>query len=168
MGKKARASGSSLRARDALVIASVLVACGPRVETNDVAAPVATEVVATPVAASATVGDSTTAAPPAFPPSDAPVFESGFASWYGAALAGHKTASGAIFDPSKLTAAHRTLKLGTVVEVRRRDTGRYVRVLVNDRGPVSHRFVIDLSSEAARELGMLRMGVAPVELRLVR
>jgi rare lipoprotein A len=95
------------------------------------------------------------------------VLEAGFASWYGAALAGHKTASGERFDPSKLTAAHRTLKLGTWLEVRRTDTGGVVRVRVNDRGPVSHRFVIDLSSEAARELGMLKMGVAPVELRLI-
>lgn len=95
------------------------------------------------------------------------MFEAGFASWYGQALAGHKTASGQRFDPSLLTAAHRTLKLGTWVEVRRTDNGRVVRVLVNDRGPVSHRFIIDLSSAAARELGMLRMGVAPVELRLI-
>jgi rare lipoprotein A len=96
------------------------------------------------------------------------VYERGYASWYGKALAGHKTASGEIFDPSKLTAAHRTLKLGTWVDVRRTDNGRVVRVRINDRGPVSHRFVIDLSSEAARRLGMLRMGVAPVEIRIVR
>jgi rare lipoprotein A len=95
------------------------------------------------------------------------VFQAGFASWYGAALAGHPTASGEIFDPSKLTAAHRTLKLGTWLEVRRTDNGRIVRVRVNDRGPVSHRFCIDLSSGAARVLGMLRMGVAPVELRII-
>jgi rare lipoprotein A len=101
------------------------------------------------------------------PPSRAAVFQAGFASWYGAALAGHPTASGEIFDPSKLTAAHRTLKLGTWLEVRRTDNGRIVRVRVNDRGPVSHRFCIDLSSGAARVLGMLRMGVAPVELRII-
>jgi rare lipoprotein A len=95
------------------------------------------------------------------------VFETGFASWYGQALAGHKTASGQRFDPSKLTAAHRTLKLGTWVEVTRTDTHQVVRVRVNDRGPVSHRFIIDLSSAAARELGFLRMGVAPVTLRIV-
>ncbi|HSQ68009.1 MAG TPA: septal ring lytic transglycosylase RlpA family protein, partial [Polyangiaceae bacterium] len=82
-------------------------------------------------------------------------------------LAGHHTASGERFDPERLTAAHRTLKLGTWVEVRRRDNGKYVRVRVNDRGPVSHRFVIDLSHGAAVELGMVRMGVAPVEIRLV-
>ncbi len=104
---------------------------------------------------------------PPIPPSHAPVFERGLASWYGAALAGHHTASGEIFDPSKMTAAHRTLKLGTWLEVKRTDTGKIVRVRVNDRGPVSHRLIIDLSSGAARELGMLRMGVAPVELRII-
>ena len=96
------------------------------------------------------------------------MFESGYASWYGKALAGHPTASGERFDPNKLTAAHRTLRLGTWVHVRRTDNGRTVTVKVNDRGPVSHRFIIDLSSEAARQLGMLKMGVAPVELRIAK
>ncbi len=107
--------------------------------------------------------------PPYVPPPQAkgPAFQTGYASWYGAALAGHHTASGERFDPDGLTAAHRTLKLGTWVEVRRRDNGRWVRVKVNDRGPVSHRFVIDLSHGAAAILGMVRMGVAPVEIRLV-
>jgi rare lipoprotein A len=100
--------------------------------------------------------------------SDAPVFEKGVASWYGAALAGHHTASGEIFDPSLMTAAHRTLKLGTMLEVKRTDNGRIVHVKVNDRGPMSHRFIIDLSSGAAKQLGMLKMGVAPVELRIVK
>lgn len=101
-------------------------------------------------------------------PSHAPVFEKGLASWYGAALAGHHTASGEIFDPALMTAAHRTLKLGTMLEVKRTDNGRIVHVKVNDRGPMSHRFVIDLSSGAAKRLGMLKMGVAPVELRILK
>ena len=96
------------------------------------------------------------------------MFERGFASWYGAALAGNHTASGEIFDPALMTAAHRTLKLGTMLEVKRTDNGRIVHVKVNDRGPVSHRFVIDLSSGAAKQLGMLKMGVAPVELRILK
>lgn len=161
-----------MRALDRVARCAALVSfsCASTTEPVAPVAPLpvaATATVATPVATGATV-TAPDPSPPTFPPSDAPVFESGFASWYGSALAGHKTASGQIFDPSKLTAAHRTLKLGTWVEVRRRDTGRYLRVRVNDRGPVSHRFVIDLSSEAARELGMLRMGVAPVELRIVQ
>ena len=123
---------------------------------------------ATPPPASAT----TVAAPPIeeehFEASRAPIFEKGIASWYGAALAGHHTASGEIFDPSLMTAAHRTLKLGTMLEVKRTDNGRIVHVKVNDRGPMSHRFIIDLSSGAAKKLGMLKMGVAPVELRILK
>jgi rare lipoprotein A len=131
-----------------VIVVVALAACAPSTPPPETPAPAATT--------TTTVTES-----------HAPVFERGFATWYGAALAGHHTASGEIFDPSKLTAAHRTLKLGTWLEVRRTDNGRVVRVRVNDRGPVSHRFVIDLSSGAARELGMLKMGVAPVELRIV-
>jgi rare lipoprotein A len=92
----------------------------------------------------------------------------GFASWYGAALAGHRTASGERFDPEKMTAAHRTLPLGTWVDVARIDTGQHVRVRINDRGPFGHADrIVDLSHAAARELGMLRAGVARVELRVI-
>jgi|HubBroStandDraft_2_1064218.scaffolds.fasta_scaffold64178_2 rare lipoprotein A len=94
--------------------------------------------------------------------------QTGFASWYGAALAGHRTASGERFDPEKMTAAHRSLPLGTWVEVLRVDTGRRVRVRINDRGPFGHADrIVDLSHAAARELDMLRAGVARVELRVV-
>jgi rare lipoprotein A len=94
--------------------------------------------------------------------------QKGMASWYGAALAGHRTASGERFDPEKMTAAHRTLPLGTWVEVTCLDTARRVRVRINDRGPFGHADrIVDLSHAAARELGMLRAGVARVELRVV-
>jgi rare lipoprotein A len=90
------------------------------------------------------------------------------ATWYGAELAGHKTASGERFDPGAFTAAHRTLKLGTWVEVRRVDTGRSIRVRINDRGPFGKSSrIIDLSRRAAEALDMLREGVAKVELRVV-
>lgn len=93
----------------------------------------------------------------------------GYATWYGKALAGRKTASGERFDPDKMTAAHRTLPFGTLVEVRRVDTGRSVVVRITDRGPFSGRGrIIDLSRKAAEELGILRDGVARVELRFVR
>jgi rare lipoprotein A len=92
----------------------------------------------------------------------------GLASWYGSALAGHRTASGERFDPERYTAAHRTLPLGTWVEVRRVDTGRAVRVRINDRGPNGDaRRVIDLSRRAAEDLGLVRDGLARVELRVV-
>lgn len=92
----------------------------------------------------------------------------GMASWYGKALAGHKTSSGEPFDPNAMTAAHRKLKLGTWVEVRRVDTGSTVRVRINDRGPWGHADrIIDLSRAAADKLGIVRDGVAKVEIRIV-
>jgi rare lipoprotein A len=67
-----------------------------------------------------------------------------------------------------MTAAHRTLPFGTWVDVRRLDTGDVVRVRITDRGPFGHpERIIDLSQEAARQLGMLRTGVARVEVRVV-
>jgi rare lipoprotein A len=102
------------------------------------------------------------------PPSPSPpLFQTGEASWYGAKLAGRKTASGERFDPMAFTAAHNTLKLGTWVEVRRIDTGRTVRVRINDRGPHAGGRIIDLSRRAAEELDLVRLGVVRVELRVV-
>jgi len=92
----------------------------------------------------------------------------GLATWYGAAFAGRKTANGERFDPTKLTAAHRSLPFGTWVEVRRVDTGHAVRVRITDRGPFGDpRRIIDLSRKAAEDLGIVRDGVAKVELRIV-
>jgi rare lipoprotein A len=93
------------------------------------------------------------------------VRERGIASWYGTLLNGHPTASGALMDRQKLTAAHRTLPLGSVVEVVNRRNGRRVIVTINDRGPLSHNRVIDLSPVAAAQLGMKKKGLAPVEIR---
>lgn len=92
----------------------------------------------------------------------------GNATWYGAAFAGRRTASGERFDPKQYTAAHRKLPFGTWVEVRRVDTGRVVRVRINDRGPWGHEDrIIDLSRRAAEDLDIVRAGVARVELRVV-
>jgi rare lipoprotein A len=95
--------------------------------------------------------------------------QQGIASWYGSAFAGKATANGERFDPEAMTAAHRELPFGTWVEVRRVDTGRAVRVRVNDRGPFGDvRRVIDLSRHAAAVLGMVDEGAVEVELRVVR
>ena len=91
----------------------------------------------------------------------------GLASWYGAELAGHRTASGERFDPSDLTAAHRSLPLGSHVRVTDERTGRSVVVRINDRGPYSGGRVIDLSQAAARELGIMGHGEARVSLALL-
>ncbi|MEP6994516.1 MAG: septal ring lytic transglycosylase RlpA family protein [Acidobacteriota bacterium] len=95
--------------------------------------------------------------------------EEGLASWYGGddGFEGKPTASGEIFDSSKLTAAHRDLPMGTVVDVTNTDSGGTVRVRVNDRGPFVHGRVIDLSREAARRIGLIGPGVGPVRLTVV-
>jgi rare lipoprotein A len=94
--------------------------------------------------------------------------QAGLATWYGRAFAGKKTASGERFDPKKYTAAHRKLPFGTWVEVRRPDTGRAVRVRINDRGPWGDdRRIIDLSQKAAEDLDIVHEGSSRVELRVV-
>ena len=89
----------------------------------------------------------------------------GVASYYADSLAGRPTASGEPYDPAALTAAHRTLPFGTLVEVSRE--GRKVVVRINDRGPFAKKRIIDLSRRAAEELGMIRAGVARVTVRVV-
>jgi len=88
----------------------------------------------------------------------------GMASWYGGRFHGRKTASGERFDQGELTAAHRTLPFGSLVCVRSTVTGKTVVVRINDRGPYSDGRVIDLSQAAAQELGMLGLGIKPVEM----
>src|SRR4029450_3748337 len=77
------------------------------------------------------------------------------------------TASGEIYDSSKLTAAHRDLPLGTVVDVTCKENGKTVRVRINARGPFVYGRVIDLSKEAARRLDLIGPGVGAVRLIVV-
>jgi rare lipoprotein A len=91
---------------------------------------------------------------------------SGMASYYGSE-SGARTASGAAFAPSGMTAAHRTLPFGTKVRVTNRRNGRSVVVTINDRGPFVRGRVIDLSSGAAGIIGMRSSGVAPVSLEVL-
>lgn len=92
----------------------------------------------------------------------------GVASWYGEPFHGRKTASGEVYDMHGLTAAHRELPLGTVVEVRNLDNGRKITLRVNDRGPFVKGRVLDVSYAGAKELGMVGPGTARVELRVVQ
>lgn len=88
----------------------------------------------------------------------------GEASFYADFFNGRQTASGERYDPRKLTAANRTLPLGTRVQVTRLDTGKSVVVRVNDRGPFGkRRRIFDLSKAAARQLDMLHVGTAEIE-----
>jgi rare lipoprotein A len=93
--------------------------------------------------------------------------ERGFASWYGPGFHGQKTANGERYDMHQLTAAHRTLPLGSVVSVHSVRTGRDVVVRINDRGPFVRDRVIDLSLSAAKAIEMLGPGTDEVTLHVV-
>lgn len=99
-------------------------------------------------------------------PATPTVLASGMASYYGAAHAGNRTASGERFDPDGMTAAHRSLPFGTRLRVTDPSTGRSVIVRVNDRGPFHKGRILDLSEAAARELGIVRRGRAVVQIAL--
>lgn len=92
----------------------------------------------------------------------------GMASWYGRDFHGRLTANGEIFDMNRLSAAHKTLPLPSMVEVKNLENGRKIIVRVNDRGPFAKNRVIDLSREAARRLGFERQGTARVRVRYLR
>ena len=91
----------------------------------------------------------------------------GLAAVYSDKLAGHKTASGQPFSQSALTAAHRSLPLGTKVKVINTKNSKSVEVRINDRGPMQAGRVIDLSRAAAAKIGIGRNGTAPVKLEVV-
>ena len=92
---------------------------------------------------------------------------SGMASWYGPEFSGNQSASGEVFNPNALTAAHRSLPFGTRVKVTNLITGRSIVVRINDRGPYIHGRIIDLSTAAARLIGLVELGVAPVHLEVL-
>ncbi len=95
------------------------------------------------------------------------VDQQGVASFYSDRFQGATTASGEAFDQQALTAAHPSLPFGSKVLVTRPDTGQEVEVLINDRGPFVKGRIIDLSKRAARQLGIVRRGTAPVLLTVV-
>lgn len=152
------------------------------------------QVSAAPAKVAANVGTSATAATPAAVPgessgaavAESPVVASaagqpdsaapgsprassqvGLASWYGGWHQGHLTASGERFDARKLTAAHRTLPLDTKVKVTNLENGKSVEVKVNDRGPYVAGRVLDLSTQAAKQLGMEKEGLALVRIEVL-
>ena len=93
--------------------------------------------------------------------------ERGLASWYGPGFNGRRTANGEIYDMHAMTAAHKTLPFGTVVEVYNRDNGKSARVRINDRGPFVKGRIIDLSKKGAKKIDMIGTGTARVEIRVV-
>ena len=91
----------------------------------------------------------------------------GVASWYGDQFNGRRTANGEVFDKTRLSAAHTTLPMPSLVEVKNLENGRKITVRVNDRGPFVDDRLIDLSHAAARELGFENQGLARVKIRYV-
>jgi rare lipoprotein A len=111
-----------------------------------------------------------TASPPPidrFPGYPIGFVERGVASWYGPGFHGNKTANGERYDMYHLTAAHRTLPLGSIAVVRSLTSGRQVTVRINDRGPFAKGRVLDLSLAGARAIGMTGNGTDQVELRVI-
>ncbi len=105
---------------------------------------------------------------PVYPPGYPVGFvERGSASWYGPGFHGNRTANGEVYDMHKLTAAHRTLPLGSVAVVRSLTTGRQVTVRINDRGPFARGRILDLSLAGAQAVGMVGRGTDDIELRVV-
>ncbi|GAA3900392.1 hypothetical protein GCM10022228_08600 [Halomonas cibimaris] len=97
----------------------------------------------------------------------APVTQKGKASYYSDRFQGALTASGTPFDQQALTAAHLTLPMGTKVKVTRPDTGKSVKVVINDRGPYVRGRIIDLSKRAARKLEFIERGVTKVKVTVL-
>jgi len=95
-------------------------------------------------------------------------YQKGEASWYGPGFNGKKTASGEIFDMNRLTAAHRKLPFGTKVKVTNLKNNKSVIVRINDRGPYKKGRIIDLSRKAAIQIGLVKDGVAPVKIEILK
>ena len=104
---------------------------------------------------------------PPLPHVAAPHAEFGLASWYGDFHHGLETANGERFDQWALTAAHRTLPLGSHLEVTNLVNGRRVQVRVNDRGPMVRGRIVDLSRAAAARIGAVDAGVVRVRVRQI-
>lgn len=90
-----------------------------------------------------------------------------FTTYYANKFEGRKTTSGERYRAAKFTAAHRTLPFGTMVTVKNLRTGKSVQVRVNDRGPFSKKFSLDVSKAAAKAIGIYRLGYAKVEISYV-
>jgi rare lipoprotein A len=98
---------------------------------------------------------------------DVGIEDRGVASWYGEAFHGKQAANGELFDMEALTAAHRTLPLGSVVRVANLANGKHIHVRITDRGPYVNGRILDLSRGAAAQLGMMEGGLSIVRVQLV-
>ncbi len=90
--------------------------------------------------------------------------QKGIASWYGKDFHGRKTANGEIYDMYAMTAAHKTLPIGTWVKVKNLKNGKTIKVRINDRGPFSTGRIIELSYTGEKKIGIVGPGTAPVKI----
>ncbi len=90
------------------------------------------------------------------------------ASWYGPGFHGRKTANGEVYDQMSFTAAHKSLKFGTLLKITNLKNNKSVVIRINDRGPYIHGRDLDLSKAAALELGMVRKGVAKIKVEEIK
>ncbi len=102
-----------------------------------------------------------------YPKVDYQYRETGIASWYGPEFHGKRTANGELFDMNRVSAAHRTLPLPSMVRVTNLENGRAINVRVNDRGPFARGRIIDLSRRAAQLLGFEKRGTALVRVEIL-
>jgi len=98
---------------------------------------------------------------------DAGIRDRGTASWYGEPFHGRQAADGTIYDMEGLTAAHRTMPLGSMVRVINLANGKYIYVRITDRGPYVNGRILDLSHAAAVRLGMVKGGLSLVQVEIV-
>ena len=104
-------------------------------------------------------------------PHDAPrgaYTQTGLGSYYAAKFAGRSTASGSVYRPDQMTAAHNTLPFGTLIRVTNTRNGRSVEVTVTDRGPHTKGYIVDVSHRAAVQLDIIEAGVVPVQLVVLK
>jgi rare lipoprotein A (peptidoglycan hydrolase) len=97
-----------------------------------------------------------------------PKYLYGIISWYGDDFAAKKTAGGAVYDPQKLTAAHKNLPFGTELEIENMENGKKTRVKINDRGPFVENRILDVSRKAAEDLGFLKKGTVYARVTLIK
>ena len=95
------------------------------------------------------------------------IYKTIFSTYYAKKFEGRKTSSGERYRSAKFTAAHRTLPFGTIVKVKNIRTGKIIEVRINDRGPFSKKFSLDISQAAAKALGIYKLGYAKVEIAYV-
>jgi rare lipoprotein A len=151
------------------VLLTALTVLSAQVFAQNAPAPTAPAAPATPAAAPAAVAAPAAAPKAAAAPKTASGDHAleGKLAFYGNKFRGRKTANGERFDPAAMTMAHRTLPFGSMVKVTNTKNKRSVVVRVNDRGPATPDRIADVTTAAARKLGMIKSGVVDAKLEVV-